>query len=186
MQINQYKQLHQKIKTCQKCDLRKSCQQVVVGDGNFSAKLMFIGEAPGKKEDEIGEPFRGASGKFLNELLASVKLNRADIYITNIVKCRPPQNRDPKKQEIEICTEWLNQQIKIIRPKLIITLGRYSLQHFFPLEQISQAHGQFLQREISEIKNQNFYILYHPAAALYNGKLRKVLKKDFQKIKNFL
>ncbi len=142
---------------------------------------MFIGEAPGKNEDEQGIPFCGASGKLLDELLASIGLSRADIFITNIVKCRPPNNRDPLPNEIAACAPYLDQQIKMIQPKIIATLGRYAMNHFLPSLKISEAHGKALRRQ-----GQIFVPLYHPAVALYNGSMRSELLKDFQVIKQVL
>lgn len=167
---------------CSLCALRSSCNRVVPGDGSADAEIMFIGEAPGKKEDETGKPFVGAAGKFLNEMLATIKLRREDVYIANVAKCRPPENRDPSSEEIAACWPWLLEQIKIIDPKIIVTLGRHSMARFFPELKISEAHGQLKQTEIAGIGNKNFYILYHPAAAMYNGSLRETLVKDFKRI----
>lgn len=171
---------------CSKCVLRKDCKNVVPGEGSADAEVMFIGEAPGKKEDELGRPFVGAAGKFLDEMLSSIKLKREDIYIANIVKCRPPNNRDPLPEEVAACWPWLLEQIKIIRPKLIVVLGRHSMARFLPDLKISQAHGQAMRREIEGVGPQVFYVLYHPAAALYNPALRETLKKDFKKIPKVL
>lgn len=167
---------------CTKCALRPGCKQVVPGAGSADAEILFIGEAPGQKEDETGEPFVGAAGKFLNEMLASIKLKREDVYIANVVKCRPPQNRDPLPEEVATCWPWLLAQINIIRPKLIVTLGRHSMERFLPNFKISQIHGKAMRREIPELGRQVFYTLYHPAAALYNGSMREVLAKDFKRI----
>lgn len=143
---------------------------------------MFIGEAPGKKEDETGVPFVGAAGKFLNEMLETIKLKREDVYIANVCKCRPPQNRDPLPEEVATCWPWLLAQIKIIQPKLIVTLGRHSMEKFLPGFKISEVHGKAMRREIKGIGKQVFYTLYHPAAALYNGGMRETLIKDFKRI----
>ncbi len=178
--------LQKKMLACKKCQLRNSCHQVVPGAGSAVAKIMFIGEGPGAKEDELGKPFVGASGKFLDEMLAIIKLKRGDIYIANIVKCRPPSNRDPLPEEKEICWNWLEQQIKIIRPKLIVTLGRHSMESFLPGQKISECHGKALRREIPNLGKQVFFTLYHPAAALYNGSMREILIKDFKKIPKVL
>lgn len=175
------KSLHEKwLMECM-CKLKKSATRGVPGDGNAYAKIVFIGEAPGAKEDRGGRPFIGSSGKFLAEMLESIKMKREDIYITNIVKYRPPENRDPTPEEIADCAEWLKEEIKLIDPALIVFLGRYSMNHFFPKEKISEAHGIMLTAKYFE-KVRHFLPLYHPAAALYNGSLREVLKKDFQKI----
>lgn len=181
-QSSKLKKLNAKILACTKCSLRKNCIQVVCGAGNAEAKILFIGEAPGKKEDETGQPFVGASGKFLDEMLEIIKLNRNDIYIANIIKCRPPKNRDPLPEEIAHCWPWLLAQIKIIKPKLIVTLGKHSMQKFFPTLKISEAHGKIMQRTIENIGDQNFYPLYHPAVALYKRSMREVLFEDFKKI----
>ena len=186
MKISQLEELNKKIKACNNCILRKGCTQVVPGEGNHSAEIMFIGEGPGQKEDETGHPFVGAAGKFLNEMLALINLKREDVYIANVVKCRPPQNRDPLPEEVAACWPWLLEQIKIIKPKLIITLGRHSLERFLPNQKISLMHGKALRREIPEIGKQTFYALYHPAAALYNGSMREVLIKDFKRIPKVL
>ncbi len=167
---------------CSKCSLRSDCIQVVPGEGPAKAEIMFIGEAPGRKEDELGRPFVGAAGKFLNEMLGSINLKREDIYIANICKCRPPENRDPLPEEIKTCWPWLLEQIKIIQPKLIVTLGRHSMEIFFSGYKISQLHGTLVVKTIPEIGQYNFYTLYHPAAALYNGSMRETLFQDFQKI----
>jgi DNA polymerase len=174
--------LNAMMSVCSLCVLRSGCKQVVPGDGSADAEIMFIGEAPGKKEDEIGRPFIGAAGKFLSEMLATIKLKREDIYIANVAKCRPPENRDPKPEEVEACWPWLLEQIRIIDPKIIVTLGRHSMARFFPELKISEAHGKLMQGEVPGIGKKNFYILYHPAAALYNGSLRKTLADDFRQI----
>lgn len=182
----QMEQLNMLASLCNNCALRKGCSQVVSGDGNPEAEIMFIGEAPGKKEDEMGIPFVGAAGKFLNEMLASINLKREDIYIANVIKCRPPENRDPLPEEIGACWPWLEKQIEIIDPKLIITLGRHSLGRFFPLMKISEVHGKAFRRNFPKIGSRVFYALYHPAAALYNGSMRELLIKDFRKIPKIL
>lgn len=164
------------------CTLKETATQAVPGEGNASADIMFIGEAPGKKEDEQGMPFVGAAGKFLTEMLAAVGLKREDIYITNIVKYRPPNNRDPLPEEIDACMPWLHEQIKIIQPKVIVTLGRHAMEHFIPGKKISEVHGQAFRKTFGDIGEQIFFVLYHPAAALYNGSLRTTLIEDFKKI----
>ena len=183
---SQLEQLNKEMYACSKCALRPGCNRVVPGAGSAEAEIMFIGEAPGKKEDELGVPFVGAAGKFLDEMLASIKLKREDVYIANVAKCRPPENRDPSPEEISACWPWLLKQIQIIQPKLIVTLGRHSMERFFPEQKISQIHGTLIIKTIPEIGKQNFYILYHPAAALYNGSLRKTLLKDFERIPKVL
>lgn len=164
------------------CVLKKTAIQAVFGDGNPDAKIVFIGEAPGKSEDEQGKPFIGRAGKFLAEMLASIGLKREDIYITNIVKYRPPQNRDPEHQEKIDCAPWLHAELNFIKPDVIIFLGRHSMNHFLPELKISEAHGKLVHRKIPNIITEYFFPLYHPAAALYNGGMRATLMEDFQKI----
>ena len=168
------------------CALRTQATRAVPGAGSAKAKILFIGEAPGKNEDEQGVPFVGAAGKFLDEMLATINLKREDIYITNIVKYRPPDNRDPLPEEIADCQEWLNEQIKIIQPKIIVTLGRHALEYFVPDKKISLVHGQAFRRVFPDIGEQVFFVLYHPAAALYNGSMRATLLADFKKIPRVL
>ena len=165
-----------------KCELKKSATQPVFGSGNTKAKIVFIGEAPGKDEDLQGKPFVGRSGKFLDEMLESIKLQRKDIYITNTVKYRPPKNRDPKPEEIKECWPWLVEELNFIKPEIIVTLGRHAMNRFFPKEKISEVHGKILKNKNTEIKCQKFLVLYHPAAALYNGSMKKILLKDFKKL----
>jgi DNA polymerase len=168
------------------CSLRTQATRAVPGEGNSSAEILFIGEAPGAKEDEQGRPFVGAAGKFLNEMLASINLKREDVYITNVVKYRPPNNRDPLPEEIASCEKWLEEQIKIIQPKIIVTLGRHALGHFLPGKKISEAHGRVFRKTFPNFGSLVFFVLYHPAAALYNGSMREMLIKDFQKIPRVL
>ncbi|MBI5139098.1 uracil-DNA glycosylase [Candidatus Nomurabacteria bacterium] len=168
------------------CELKKTAKQGVPGDGNPEAKIVFIGEAPGKSEDEQGRPFVGAAGKFLAEMLEAINLKREDIYITNIVKYRPPGNRDPLPEEKASCREWLLEELRIISPSLIVFLGRHAMNNFFPKEQISKAHGKLLIKNFVGMPTKFFYALYHPAAALYDGSMREVLMKDFKKIPKVL
>ncbi len=169
------------LENCQ-CELKNSATRAVFGNGNPRAEVVFIGEAPGKKEDETGVPFVGAAGKFLDEMLSSIKMIRSDIYITNIVKYRPPNNRDPLPEEKEQCKDWLHEELNAINPKLIIFLGRHSMNHFFPELKISSAHGKLVIKKIPGINTKYFLPLYHPAAALYNGGMREELMSDFKKI----
>lgn len=169
------------IKTCP-CGLSAGAIQAVPGEGSVDADIFFIGEAPGKKEDLEGRPFIGAAGKFLDEMLGEIKLSRKDIYITNIVKYRPPNNRDPLPNEVEASWPWLEAQIDLIKPKLIVLLGRHAMNRFFPDKQISEVHGKLLKKKFKNISTENFFALYHPAAALYNGGLRETLLADFKKI----
>lgn len=164
------------------CALKATAIQAVPGDGSASAEIVFIGEAPGKNEDEQGRPFVGAAGKFLSEMLESIGLRREDVYITNVVKYRPPGNRDPLPTEVESCWPWLRAQLEVIRPALVVLLGRHAMERFLPGMKISQVHGQAFRRDVPELGTYVFYTLYHPAAALYNGSMRDVLKKDFRRI----
>ena len=183
---NQLQNLHQKWMAECECELKKTATQAVPGVGNPEAEIVFIGEAPGKKEDEFGRPFVGAAGKFLDEMLGLINLKREDIYITNIVKYRPPNNRDPLPEEKKSCREWLLAELKIISPKLIIFLGRHAMNNFFPELQISKAHGKLLIKQFKGMSTKYFFPLYHPAAALYDGSMREVLIEDFKKIPKVL
>ena len=178
--------LNKEMSKCSACALRKNCSRVVFGEGNPNAEIMFIGEAPGKKEDETGHPFVGTAGKFLNEMLSAINLKREDVYITNTAKCRPPENRDPLPAEVETCWPWLSKQVEIIDPKIIVTLGRHSMERFVPGKKISINHGKAFHREIPGLGKRVFFTLYHPAAALYNGSMRETLIKDFKKIPKIL
>lgn len=164
-------------------ELAEQATNLVMGDGNPDADIVFIGEAPGKNEDEQGLPFVGAAGKFLNEMLAAVGMDRSDVYITNIVKYRPPNNRDPKPQEKDAFWPYLAQQLEIIDPKVVITLGRHSMEFFLPDAKISEIHGQAVYKRVTyHDGNEREWLivpLYHPAAALYNGGLRQTLIDDF-------
>ncbi len=155
-------------------ELAEGATQLVFGVGSPDAEIVFIGEAPGKNEDLKGEPFVGAAGKFLDEMLAMIGMNRSDIYITNIVKYRPPNNRDPLPEEKQEFMPYLESQLEVIQPKLVVTLGRHSLNCFLPDLQISQVHGQPKRH-----KGRVYLPLFHPAAALYNGGMRQTLIDDF-------
>ncbi len=157
--------------------LREGASQLVFGTGSVTAEILFVGEAPGAKEDKLGEPFVGAAGKFLNVLLASIGLDRQDIYITNIVKYRPPANRDPSKQEIEAFKPYLKQQIEIIRPQIVAFLGRHAMSVYFPDLKIGDAHGVPIEQD-----GLIYLPLFHPAAALYNPAMRQTLLDDFARI----
>ncbi len=175
----QLEQLRQDIIAVDVCaPLARSATQLVMGDGNLDTDIMFIGEAPGKNEDEQGIPFVGAAGKFLNEMLAAAERERQDIYITNIVKYRPPNNRDPTPEEKREFWPYLLKQIEIINPKAIITLGRHSGASFIPNLALSRDHGKPRR---AQYHDSNYIIapLYHPAAALYNGSMRQILIDDF-------
>jgi DNA polymerase len=176
-------ELAKSLHSCQRCTLAKMGRtQVVFGVGNPHASVMFVGEAPGFHEDQQGEPFVGAAGKLLNDLLQSVKLSRSDIYIANVIKCRPPNNRDPELNEVETCKPFLMQQIAMIRPKLVCTLGNWATQ-------------TLLERKvgITKVRGQAFYLkdfvlfpLLHPAAALHQGNMLEPLREDFKKLREVL
>lgn len=159
-------------------ELRQGATQLVMGEGNPDADIVLVGEAPGKKEDELGRPFVGASGRFLDEMLAAAGLDRDDVYITNIVKYRPPNNRDPSRDEKAEFWPYLLRQLEIISPRLVITLGRHSGMAFIPDLVISRDHGQ-PQSVTLDDREYTIIPLYHPAAALYNGGMRQVLIDDF-------
>jgi len=166
-------------------ELRQGATQLVFGDGNPDSDIVFIGEAPGKSEDEQGKPFVGAAGKFLNEMLGMIDLKREDVYITNIVKYRPPNNRDPLPEEKKVFLPYLQSQLEVIQPKVVVTLGRHSMNCFLPDLQISQVHGQpkrvrlNLKANLSDTYQVVILPLFHPAAALYNGAMRQTLIDDF-------
>lgn len=162
-------------------ELAKAATQLVFGAGNPAAEVVFIGEAPGANEDKQGEPFVGAAGKFLNEMLAGIGLERKDIYITNIVKYRPPNNRDPEPTEIQAFIPYLQRQIEVIEPKLIVFLGRHAMNVFLPELKISEAHGKPVPKD-----GRVYLPLFHPAAALYNGGMRQTLIDDFALIPQIL
>jgi DNA polymerase len=174
--------LEKEAKNCIACPLAKSRTQVVFGEGGFNAKILFIGEAPGSNEDLEGRPFVGEAGKVLDELLEEIELNRANIYLTNLVKCRPHLNSEPNDKEIRTCINlWLSNQIKAINPDLIVLLGRLAKDYFLPgSELITRAHGRFFRRQ-----NQNFLVSLHPAMAIYQPSQRPVIKRDWLKIKDY-
>ncbi len=159
------------------CKLGATRTKGVPGEGNPHAQVLFVGEAPGYNEDQQGRPFVGNAGQFLNEMLESIGLSRKTVFITNIVKCRPPNNRDPEEEEKEACRPYLEAQITLINPKLVVCLGRHSMQYFLPGFKISQVHGQAKSRAGRAVLP-----LYHPAAALHNDGLRQTLMDDFKKI----
>lgn len=171
------------IAECRKCALSKTRTNTVPGSGDANSEILFVGEAPGQKEDESGVPFCGAAGKFLEEMLASIGLSRDQVFIANTLKCRPPDNRDPEESEKEMCRPYLDRQVEIIKPKLIVCLGRHSVANFMPgAGGISQLHGKAVRRPNGQV----YLALYHPAAALHNGGLRSTLIEDFKKISAIL
>lgn len=174
-------ELHKEIALCEDCELSRHRNRAVPGEGPEDADLLFIGEAPGFYEDQQGRPFVGPAGQFLDELLRSIGLRREDVYIANVVKCRPPTNRDPLPAEMRACRKWLDLQIELIRPKVIITLGRYSLDQFFPGASIGKAHGTARKKD-----GIIYFAMYHPAAALHQQSLRKIIEEDMLKIPSLL
>jgi DNA polymerase len=174
-------ELYQQIALCHKCEIAKLRTKVVPGEGAENADIIFIGEAPGWHEDQQGRPFVGQAGQFLDRLLASINLNRQQVYIANVIKCRPPDNRDPLPTEIQNCRQWLDSQIAIIKPKMIVTLGRYSMAMYFPGKSISKIHGTAVKSD-----NVIYYAMYHPAAALHQQSLRQAIEADMLKIPRLL
>ena len=174
-------ELAAQVRTCQLCRLAKTRTNAVPGEGNPHAEVMFIGEGPGYHEDRQGRPFVGAAGGFLNELLGIAGLSREEVYIANVVKCRPPNNRDPMPDEIAACAPYLERQIALINPRVIVTLGRYSMARFFPGERISQIHGT-----ARVVDGRLCVAMYHPAAGLHQASLADVIRSDFRKLPAFL
>lgn len=170
---------------CQKCPLFKTAKNPVPGSGDPQSGIVIIGEAPGFQEDVQGKPFVGPSGHLLDKLLASINLKRDNVFICNILKHRPPENRDPLPQEIKVCTPYLKAQLKILQPKIIITLGRFAMNYFFPGEFISSIRGQVKQINWEGLEL-TIIPVYHPSAALRNGAMLKALEDDFKTIGDFL
>ncbi len=185
------KRLKNQVVNCKKCSLYKTRNLPVIGQGDHNADILFVGEAPGKNEDETGIPFCGRAGKILDELLKSVDLDRENVYICNILKCRPPKNRDPKSEEIKKCTPYLEKQIKIIKPEVICSLGRFAMTFLMnkyglkdEVKSISKDHGN--KYEIKVFSKKTVFIpMYHPAVATYNPNMKDVLKKDFKLLKKY-
>ncbi len=184
------KKLEEKIRNCRRCPLGQLRTNAVPGSGSYDAEIMFVGEAPGYWEDQKGLPFVGRAGRVLDELLEGIGLSREDVYITNIVKCRPPGNRDPTEEEIKACSPYLDRQIDIIRPRVIVPLGRHSMGYIlrkfgFEPEPISKIHGKVF--ETGTLFGRILIMpVYHPAVALYRPALKEELQKDFQRLKNLL
>jgi len=179
--MSELTELYKEIVVCERCILSQSRKRAVPGEGPEDAKIMFIGEAPGFHEDQQGRPFVGAAGHFLEELLASIGLKREGVYICNVIKCRPPGNREPGAEEIEACRPYLDRQIELVKPKMVVTLGRFSMERFFPNARISLIHGK--ARKMGGIV---YYPVYHPAAALHQPKWRRAVEEDFLKIAKLL
>ena len=167
--------------SCHACGLAQQRTQVVPGEGAEDAEIVFIGEAPGYQEDRLGRPFVGPAGAFLDELLASVGLSRQSVYIANAIKCRPPANRDPLPGEVLACQPWLDRQLEVIRPKVVVTLGRFSLARYIPNESIGKVHGR--SRQLGDLV---CFPMYHPAAALHQGSLRKTIEEDMLRLPDVL
>ncbi|MSP78633.1 MAG: uracil-DNA glycosylase [Dehalococcoidia bacterium] len=175
--VKELEQIAARVRVCVDCSLCQGRTNAVPGEGPDTSKIMFIGEGPGFYEDQQGRPFVGPSGRLLESLLVGIGLNRNQVFITNVVKCRPPENRDPLPNEIQACAPYLSSQIQALKPKIIVTLGRFSMTHFFPQETISKVHGRAR-------KSGGFmvYPLYHPAAALRSAVMKKALEDDFKRI----
>lgn len=175
-------EIHGRIRACVTCRLHATRTQAVPGYGPVEARIMAVGEAPGEKEDQQGRPFVGAAGKLLTELVESIGLTRRDLYITNTVKCRPPGNRDPEPDEVSACSQFLDEQIALLRPDVILILGRHALNRLLPeVAGISRLHGERIVRDL-----RTYVPLYHPAAALYNGSLRETLFADMRRVRGYL
>lgn len=181
MVMDSLQEIDRLVAACTDCALHQGRRNAVPGEGDPKAELMFIGEGPGAQEDAQGRPFVGAAGGFLEELLRSIGLTRRQVYIANMVKCRPPQNRDPLPEEMGACSKYLNRQIELIDPLLIVTLGRFSLARFFPGEGITRARGRLRERD-----GRRIYPIMHPAAALYRQEMRGLIVEDFKRIPDIL
>lgn len=179
--MSELTRLYEEVGQCQRCPLGRSRTRAVPGEGPEDAQIVFIGEAPGFHEDQQGRPFVGAAGHFLEQLLASINLKRRDVYICNVIKCRPPGNRDPLPNEIAACAEFLDRQIALIKPRVIVTLGRYSMARYFPQASISRIHGH-----PQRVGNVIVLPLYHPAAALHQPRYKAAIEEDFKKIPSLL
>jgi DNA polymerase len=173
--------LHGEVRRCTQCPLHMGRTHAVPGAGPIDADIMFIGEAPGFHEDQQGIPFVGRAGQFLNELLEEAKIDRENVFITNVIKCRPPGNRDPRPDEVAACKSYLDRQIEVIQPKVIVTLGRHSMERAFPNEKISRVHGH--PRRVNGLV---YFPMYHPAAALHQPSLTGTVKEDFARLRALL
>ena len=175
--MSDYQDLIDRIRGCTLCSLSEKRTQAVPGEGSLDAEIMFVGEGPGFYEDRDGRPFVGPAGKFLDELLQSIGLRRETVYITNMVKCRPPNNRDPLPGEVSACRPYLDSQLEMIAPEVIVTLGRHSFSKFFPSQSLTKARGRS-----QRWRSLTVYPIYHPAAALHNPRLRSVILEDFGRL----
>ena len=176
-----FEQLYGEIRSCEKCLLHKTRTNAVPGEGPYDAEVMFIGEAPGVNEDRLGRPFVGRAGSFLEELILAAGFTRSEVYICNVLKCRPPENRDPLPMELEACNDFVERQISAIDPAVIVTLGRYSMRRFFPDGMISRIHGQ-----PKMIEDRLIVPMYHPAAALHRANLKEIILSDFALLPQFI
>ncbi len=179
--MSSIEEVAQQVRNCTDCPLGSSRTNAVPGEGPDNAQVFFIGEGPGYQEDRQGRPFVGPAGGFLDALLSSIGLNREDVFIANMVKCRPPNNRDPLPAEIEACSKYLDRQLELINPRLVVTLGRFSMSKFLPRESISRARGK-----VRRVNGLNVYPIMHPAAALHRQELRKGIEEDFKGIPDLL
>jgi uracil-DNA glycosylase len=179
--MSELTEMYARIRVCPKCDLAKSRTNAVPGEGPENAEIMFIGEAPGFYEDKEGRPFVGAAGKLLDELLGLIDVKREQVYICNVIKCRPPQNRDPLPEEMEACKPYLDKQLELIQPKVVITISRFAMARWFPDKKISEIHGK-----PKKFGNLVVLPMYHPAAALHQHSLKRVLEEDFKRIPQIL
>ena len=179
--MSELSELASEISVCTKCILSKSRTKAVPGEGPEDAAIMFVGEGPGFHEDKQGRPFVGAAGQFLEELLAGIGMRREQVFIANVVKCRPPGNRDPLPEEIEACRPYLDRQIELINPRVVVTLGRYSMARWFPNAKISAIHGQ-----TRKLEGRLIVPMFHPAAALHQPSLRRDVEADFRKLPEIL
>jgi DNA polymerase len=181
MMADSLDQVAAEVRVCQRCPLSRGRKNAVPGEGPANARIMLIGEGPGFHEDAQGRPFVGASGQYLEELLAEIGLKRDQVFITNVIKCRPPGNRDPEPAELAACRDYLDRQIALIQPSVIVTLGRFSMQRYFPGESISRIHGR-----PRRVGNVYYYPMFHPAAALRNPAWRQEMSRDMQRIPQLL
>ena len=179
--MSELTQLYDQVRVCQKCELAKGRTNAVPGEGPENAEIMFIGEAPGFHEDRQGRPFIGSAGKLLDELLATIGIKREQVYIGNVIKCRPPQNRDPLPEELAACKAYIEKQIELIKPRVIITISRFAMAPWFPDKKISEIHGK-----PKKFGGLVVLPMYHPAAALHQPSLKQVLVEDFKRVPQIL
>jgi len=176
-----YLQVEREIKQCNKCPLHLYRNKAVPGEGPINAKIFFVGEAPGRLEDQVGRPFIGPAGKFLEKILESIGISRKSVFLTGIVKCRPPNNRKPRKSEVKTCLPYTLRQIKIIRPKIVVLLGSTALEGLLGIKNVSNLHGKIIRKN-----DQLYFITFHPSAARRFPKIRRLALEDFKKLKAFL